>query len=121
MLEADRDKMKQVLLNLLSNAIKYNRPNGTVMLRAEAAENEMTLFIQDTGLGIPDESLPHLFEKFYRVREHETRASGTGLGLSICKQIIHGHGGRIEVKSKIGVGTVFSLILPRNSRTQPHQ
>ncbi len=121
MLEADRDKMKQVLLNLLSNAIKYNRPNGTVMLGAEASESEMTLFIQDTGLGIPDESLPHLFEKFFRVREHEARASGTGLGLSICKQIIHGHGGRIEVKSKIGVGTVFSLILPRNSRTQPHQ
>jgi len=120
LLEADRDKIKQVILNLLSNAIKYNRPNGTVMLRAEATENEMTLFIQDTGLGIPDESLPHLFEKFYRVREHETRASGTGLGLSICKQIIHGHGGRIEVKSKIGVGTVFSLFLPRASRTQPN-
>jgi signal transduction histidine kinase len=120
LLEADRDKIKQVILNLLSNAIKYNRPNGTVMLRAEASENEMTLFIQDTGLGIPDESLPHLFEKFYRVREHETRASGTGLGLSICKQIIHGHGGRIEVKSKIGVGTVFSLFLPRASRTQPN-
>lgn len=119
LLEADRDKIKQVLLNLLSNAIKYNRPNGTVMLRAEAGEKEMTIFIQDTGVGIPDESLPHLFEKFYRVREHETRASGTGLGLSICKQIIHGHGGRIEVKSKIGVGTVFSLFLPRNTRTQP--
>jgi len=119
LLEADRDKIKQVLLNLLSNAIKYNRPNGTVMLRAETGENEMTLFVQDTGVGIPDESLPHLFEKFYRVREHETRASGTGLGLSICKQIIHGHGGRIEVKSKIGVGTVFSLMLPRASRTQP--
>jgi len=120
LLEADRDKIKQVLLNLLSNAIKYNRPNGTVMLRAEASESEMTLFIQDTGLGIPDESVPHLFEKFYRVREHETRASGTGLGLSICKQIIQGHGGRIEVKSKIGVGTVFSLFLPRSSRTQPN-
>jgi K+-sensing histidine kinase KdpD len=120
LLEADRDKIKQVLLNLLSNAIKYNRPNGTVMLRAEATESEMTLFIQDTGLGIPDESVPHLFEKFYRVREHETRASGTGLGLSICKQIIQGHGGRIEVKSKIGVGTVFSLFIPRSSKTQPH-
>ena len=119
LLEADRDKIKQVLLNLLSNAIKYNRPNGTVMLRAETGENEMTLFVQDTGVGIPDESLPHLFEKFFRVREHEARASGTGLGLSICKQIIHGHGGRIEVKSKIGVGTIFSLMLPRSSRTLP--
>lgn len=89
------------------------------MLRAEVRESEMVLYVQDTGLGIPDESLPHLFEKFYRVREHENRAAGTGLGLSICKQIIYGHGGRIEVKSKIGVGTVFSLFLPRQAKTQP--
>jgi signal transduction histidine kinase len=118
-LDADRDKIKQVFLNLLSNAIKYNRPNGTVMLRAEVKESEMVLYVQDTGLGIPEESVPHLFEKFFRVREHENRAAGTGLGLSICKQIIYGHGGRMEVKSKIGVGTVFSLFLPRNSKTQP--
>jgi signal transduction histidine kinase len=119
LLNADRDKIKQVLLNLLSNAIKYNRPNGTVMLRAEAAEKEIALYIQDTGLGIPDESLPHLFQKFFRVREHESRAAGTGLGLSICKQIINGHDGRIEVKSKVGVGTVFSVFLPYTGKTQP--
>lgn len=119
LLEADRDKVKQVLLNLLSNAIKYNRPNGTVMIRAEARENEIAIYVQDTGIGIPDEALPHLFQKFYRVREHETRTTGTGLGLSICKQIIQGHGGRIEVKSKIGVGTVFMICLPRSSKTVP--
>ena len=120
LLEADRDKIKQVLLNLLSNAIKYNRPNGTIMLRTESKEHELGIYIQDTGVGIPDESLPHLFQKFYRVREHESRASGTGLGLSICKQIIHGHGGRIEVKSKVGVGTVFMIFLPKTgSQTQP--
>jgi len=119
LLEADRDKIKQVLLNLLSNAIKYNRPNGTVLFRAEASEKEITLFVQDTGLGIPDESLPHLFQKFFRVREHESRVAGTGLGLSICKQIVQGHRGRIEVKSKIGVGTVFMVFLPRASKTQP--
>jgi signal transduction histidine kinase len=118
LLDADRDKIKQVLLNLLSNAIKYNRPNGTVMLHAEVAEKEMALYVQDTGLGIPDESLPHLFQKFYRVREHESRVAGTGLGLSICKQIINGHGGRIEVKSKIGVGTVFSVFLPYSGKAQ---
>ena len=90
------------------------------MLRTESKENELGIYIQDTGVGIPDESLPHLFQKFYRVREHESRASGTGLGLSICKQIIHGHGGRIEVKSKIGVGTVFMIFLPKTgSQTQP--
>ncbi len=88
------------------------------MLRAEASEKELAIYIQDTGLGIPDESLPHLFEKFFRVREHESRVAGTGLGLSICKQIIHGHGGRIEVRSKIGVGTVFLVSLPRVSKTQ---
>lgn len=118
LLDADRDKMKQVLLNLLSNAVKYNRPNGTVMLRSELAEKEIVLIVQDTGLGIPEEALPHLFEKFFRVREHESRAAGTGLGLSICKQIVHGHGGRIEVKSKLSVGTVFSIFLPYSGRTQ---
>jgi signal transduction histidine kinase len=117
LLDADRDKIKQVLLNLLSNAIKYNRPNGTVMLHAEVAEKEIALYVQDTGLGIPDDSLPHLFQKFFRVREHESRVAGTGLGLSICKQIINGHGGRIEVKSKIGVGTVFSVFLPYYGKT----
>jgi signal transduction histidine kinase len=119
LLDADRDKIKQVLLNLLSNAIKYNRPNGTVMLRAEVVDKEIVIYIQDTGLGIPDESVPHLFEKFFRVREHESRVAGTGLGLSICKQIVHGHGGRIEVKSKLGVGTVFSVFLPYAGKTQP--
>ena len=117
--DADRDKIKQVFLNLLSNAIKYNRPNGSVLLRAEVLENEVMVVLQDTGIGIPDEALPHLFQKFYRVREHETRASGTGLGLSICKQIVQGHGGRIEVKSKMGIGTVFMIYLPRTTKTAP--
>jgi len=118
-LEADRDKLKQVILNLVSNAIKYNRPNGSVNLRAESSELQMTISVQDTGLGIPDEALPHLFTKFYRVRENEGKVSGTGLGLSICKQIVNGHGGRIEVKSKVGVGTVFLVHLPKASKTQP--
>jgi len=113
LLEADRDKMKQVLLNLVSNAIKYNRPNGTVMIRAEASDNEMVICVQDSGIGIPEEALPHLFQKFYRVREHESKVAGTGLGLSICKRIVQGHGGRVEVKSKVGVGTLFTVILPR--------
>jgi len=119
LLDADRDKIKQVLLNLLSNAIKYNRPNGTIMLRTEVVDKEIVMYIQDTGLGIPDESLPHLFEKFFRVREHESRVAGTGLGLSISKQIINGHGGRIEVRSKISVGTVFSVFLPHAGKVQP--
>jgi len=119
LLEADRDKIKQVLLNLLSNAIKYNRSNGSVILTGDFTEAEISINIQDTGLGIPEDSIPHLFEKFFRVREHEGKASGTGLGLSICKQIIQGHNGRIEVKSKMGVGTSFMIFLPRSPRTLP--
>ena len=119
LMEADRDKIKQVLLNLLSNAIKYNRPNGSVIVTANFGETEESITIQDTGLGIPEEAIPHLFEKFYRVREHEGKVTGTGLGLSISKQIIQGHNGRIEVKSKMGVGTSFTIHLPRVSRMMP--
>lgn len=119
LLEADRDKIKQVILNLISNAIKYNRPNGSVIITGNFNESEIFVTVQDTGIGIPEESIPHLFEKFYRVREHESKASGTGLGLSISKQIIQGHNGRIEVKSKMGVGTSFTVFLPRAPRTVP--
>ena len=119
LMEADRDKIKQVLLNLMSNAIKYNRPNGSVIVTGNFTENDQSMIIQDTGVGIPEESIPHLFEKFYRVREHEAKASGTGLGLSICKQIVQGHNGRIEVKSKMGVGTSFTVHIPRVTRTMP--
>jgi two-component system phosphate regulon sensor histidine kinase PhoR len=117
--EADRDKLKQVILNLLSNAIKYNRRNGSIIMSATAAEANVCIIIQDTGLGIPEEAIPHLFEKFYRVRDTEDKVAGTGLGLSICKQIVNGHGGRVEVKSKLGVGTSFSVLLPRSGKTQP--
>ena len=119
LMEADRDKIKQVILNLTSNAIKYNRPNGSVIITGSFTDTELTITIQDTGLGIPEDSIPHLFEKFLRVREHEGKASGTGLGLSICKQIVQGHNGRIEVKSKMGVGTSFSIHLPRSTKALP--
>src|SRR6266487_266779 len=119
LMEADRDKIKQVVLNLVSNAIKYNRVNGSVMLTGNFDENEQSIIVQDTGVGIPEEAIPHLFEKFYRVREHEGKASGTGLGLSISKQIVQGHNGRLEVKSKMGVGTSFTVYLPRTPRTVP--
>jgi len=118
-LEADRDKIKQVVLNLLSNAIKYNRPSGTITLSSSFSTSESQITVQDTGIGIPEEALPHLFQKFYRVHENEKKATGTGLGLSICKQIVQGHGGRMEVKSKVGAGTAFTVRMPRSGKTQP--
>ncbi len=109
---ADRDKIKQVLLNLISNAIKYNRPNGKVTVSGGRNEREWYFSVTDTGLGIPEDSIPNLFTKFYRVRGTENYAIGTGLGLSICKQIVQGHGGRIEIRSKFGEGTTFTVAIP---------
>ncbi len=111
-LKADEDMIKQVLLNLLSNAVKYNRPSGSISLKAESDQDEMILQVSDTGLGIPDESQPYIFEKFYRVPGTEKIAEGTGLGLSICKRIIDVHRGSIEMQSHPNVGTQFTIYLP---------
>jgi signal transduction histidine kinase len=111
-LKADRDKIKQVILNLLSNAIKYNCPNGKITLSTEALISDLVISISDTGRGIREADLAHLFEKFYRAQPTEKLASGTGLGLAISKQIIEAHGGRIEVQSQLGEGTTFLVHLP---------
>jgi signal transduction histidine kinase len=111
-LEADRAKIKQVIINLLSNAIKYIQPQGSIHIRAGAANDILTIQVQDDGPGIPSESLPYVFEKFYRVPGAEHTSAGTGLGLSICKRITEAHGGQIAVSSHPGEGTTFSLQFP---------
>ncbi len=115
--EADRDKFKQVVLNLLSNAVKYNRPNGQVTLTAGLDNQFWNLQVADTGIGIPPEAMSRLFQKFYRVQGSEQRATGTGLGLAICQRIVSGHGGRIEVRSRPGEGTTFTVYMPRRAQT----
>ena len=111
--EGDRDKLKQVLINLISNAIKYNRTGGKVVISADWDAKSWQIRVTDNGFGIPEKSLPNLFQKFYRVKGMETKVGGTGLGLSICKEIMIGHGGRIEVQSQLGVGTTFTATIPR--------
>lgn len=111
-LEADKDKIKQVLINLLTNAVKYNRDDGRIEIRAWTQDQKLFLTIRDTGLGIPEEDLPHIFEKFYRAKETEKSYIGTGLGLSICRHIIETHGGLISAQSTINVGTTFIIELP---------
>lgn len=111
-IRGDRQQLKQALLNLLNNAIKFNQEGGEIHLQAEADENTITLEIADTGLGIPEDSLSKIFEKFYRVPAHREHVPGTGLGLSVVKQIIQGHGGEINVTSETGQGTTFIIQLP---------
>ena len=113
----DVDKLKQVMLNLLSNAIKYTPSGGKVTLAAECPNGEIAVEVSDTGPGIPPESLPFIFEKFYRVPGMDQPFPGTGLGLFICKRIVQAHQGRIEVTSKVNEGTTFRLYLPLARQT----
>lgn len=110
--KADRDKIKQVLINLLSNAIKYTGKNGTVKIIADQKAGEWTLSVADTGKGIPANAIQRIFQKFYRVDTSDGYVDGTGLGLPICKQIVTGHGGTIDVKSKPGKGATFTIHIP---------
>lgn len=114
--EADRGKVKQVLLNLLTNAIKYNRPDGKITLRVEPAQEHDQPFAQisvtDTGYGIPREHQKNMFQKFFRVPTTENVARGTGLGLTICKHIAEAHGGRIWLESEQDVGSTFFFTVP---------
>ena len=111
-INADYDKIKQVVLNLLSNAMKYTPEGGNILLTVENVNGDVALHISDNGPGIPTESLSHIFERFYRVPGTEHLAQGTGLGLSICQSIIETHRGKIAVQSQVGKGTTFSVFLP---------
>lgn len=118
----DRDKLKQVLLNLVSNAIKYTPAGGKVTLGLACVNGWARFSVADTGVGISAEDLSHIFDRFYRVDKSRTRPAsvtgdgaqpgGSGLGLSIAKWIAQAHGGRLEVSSQIGKGSVFYLWLP---------
>ncbi len=110
----DRDRLKQVFLNLISNAIQYTPPGGDVFVSLAKVTDQARVIIRDTGPGIPNEDLPHIFERFYRAEKSRTRSivSGFGLGLSIAHWIVEHHRGRIEVESKEGSGTAFIIWLP---------
>ncbi len=111
--EADRRSIQMIVMNLLSNAIKYNRPGGRVDVVVERAGDFLKFQVADTGVGIPEEDIPRIFDRFYRVKTGETRKIvGSGLGLSIVKTLIEKLGGRIEVESKLGEGTRFTVVLP---------
>lgn len=112
-IQGDAEKLSRVALNLLTNAIKYNKPGGDVTVRAVLHDDHIRVSVQDTGLGISEQNLPHLFEKFYRVADTEGYTTGTGLGLAIAKRIVEGHGGNIWAESTLGQGTTFFFTLQR--------
>lgn len=110
-MSAESEKIRQALLNLLDNALKFTPEGGSVALRAWDGGGDVRVAVEDTGVGIEPEHLPHVFERFYKAdRAHS--AGGTGLGLAIAKHIVEAHGGAISVRSRPGAGTVFEFAVP---------
>jgi len=113
--EADRDMLSQAVMNLVSNAVKYTTEGGTITVSTTVDEGRQVAAceVADTGVGIAAEDLPHICDKFYRVRTHSQMAKGTGLGLSLVKHIVETvHSGRLDVSSKVGQGSTFRMELP---------
>ena len=112
----DRTRLRQLLLNLVTNAIKYTPRGGRVELSvARRAGDEISITVRDTGIGISATDLPHVFDRFWRADRARSRASergGFGLGLSISQWIVQAHGGTIAVVSRLGRGTIFTVVLP---------
>lgn len=114
----DKLGIGQLVFNLIHNAIKYTSKNGRIEISLEERDNWAVIKVIDTGIGIAKEDLPYIFDRFYRVdKARTTGAGGVGLGLSICKEIAEAHGGKIEVESEAGKGSVFKVYLPVKDRT----
>ena len=110
----DADKMEIVVSNLLSNALKFTEAQGKIFVQVSLDETQAVITVKDTGRGIPEDDLPHVFDRFYQADNSATRRyDGTGIGLSLSKELVEIHGGRIEVESTVGFGSTFTVIVPR--------
>jgi signal transduction histidine kinase len=115
----DHDRINEVLGNLLSNAFKFTERGGEVELTVFPVDDAIQMDVHDTGAGIPQEQLPHIFEKFFQADNQAAAAhGGTGLGLAIARQIVEAHNGTISVESTPGAGTVFTIVLPEHAQAR---
>ena len=112
----DAREIESVLINLIENAIKYSAPGTPITLGAESRGDEVVFWVEDQGIGIPEDQLECIFDRFTRVNERNHRASSCGLGLAICKRVVEAHGGRIWVESREGVGSRFSFAIQARHR-----
>jgi signal transduction histidine kinase len=115
---ASPERLREVVMNLIDNGIKFTTQGG-IKVTLEGNDKECTVSVSDTGLGIAQEDIPHLFQKFYRIDSSDTRTiGGTGLGLYLCRRVIELFNGRIWIESKVGQGSAFKFLLPRLSQTE---
>ena len=113
-LYCDKDKITQALVNILSNAIRYSNEGSTIFIEERLKDNKVIISIEDQGIGISEEDLKYVFERFYRADKSRTRATGgTGIGLTIVKSIVSSHVGEVKLESKLGEGSKFTIILPK--------
>jgi two-component system OmpR family sensor kinase/two-component system sensor histidine kinase BaeS len=118
--QADEQRIAQVLFNLMSNALRHTPAGGTITISVEARDDRALVSVRDTGTGIPPEDLLHVFERFYRADRSRARSTGgSGLGLTIAKQIVEAHGGQIWAQSWIGAGSTFAFSLPLSVPPSP--
>lgn len=112
----DRNRMQQVITNLVSNAIKYSNDGGTVRVVIEDTDDSGMIHVEDSGIGIPQEDLKRIFERFYRTDKSRNRKTGgAGVGLAIAKTIVQAHKGKISAESEEGKGSRFTVVLPKTS------
>ena len=110
---ADRERIEQVIVNVLSNSVKYTPVGGKIDVTVRSEENKVSFCVKDNGIGIPEEDLDRIFERFYRVEKSRTsEMGGTGLGLAIARELIEAHGGDIQIDSRLGEGTAVTVTLP---------
>ena len=112
-LTADKERIEQVIINIISNSIKYTPEDGKIDVTACEENGQITIRVQDNGIGIPEEDIAHIFERFYRVEKSRTsETGGTGLGLAIARELIEAHGGTITIDSELGKGSAVTIVLP---------
>lgn len=111
----DKGQLKEVFVTLLDNAVKYGKDNTTVRITALKNDSSVVIKVADEGIGIPEQDLPHIFERFYRVdhSRNKVKAEGYGLGLSVAESIVKAHGGTIMAESVVDTGTTITIELPR--------
>lgn len=113
----DKIRIEQIIINIVSNAIKYTPDGGDIRLRLADRGNTVEIAVSDNGVGIPEEDIPHLFERFYRVEKaRSSDKGGTGLGLAIAREFAEAHGGTISVESRVSEGTTFTVTLPKEGK-----
>jgi two-component system sensor histidine kinase VicK len=110
---ADRERIEQVIVNVISNSVKYTPVGGKIDVSVTSADDKISFRVKDNGIGIPEEDLGRIFERFYRVEKSRTsEMGGTGLGLAIARELIEAHGGDIQIDSRLGEGTAVTVTLP---------